>query len=69
VNIRRVGAHEVLELVVREKVEPYDGLPLPDPAGGPPIRWTVILADPDPHGWKITAMRCLEACREHRRRR
>jgi hypothetical protein len=56
-------------LVVRDRPESYDRIPLPDPAGGRPLRWTVLLVDPDPHGWKVTAMRCLEGCRQHHRRR
>ena len=64
----KAGDHEVVEVVVPRKYEPYDKLALREPTGGT-SRWTVLSAEKNPHGWRVTAMRCLERCREHHRRR
>ncbi len=64
----RAGDHEVIEVIVRQQYEPYDRIPLRQEGGGV-IRWTVLWAEQDPHGWRLTAMRCLDGCREHPRKR
>jgi hypothetical protein len=34
VRIFKTGDYDVVEVIVRARVEPYDRLPLPDPGGG-----------------------------------
>jgi len=63
-----VGDHEVVEVVVRREYEPYDKMLLRDPTGRT-SRWTVLSAEKDPHGWRVTAMRCLQGSQEHHRKR
>ena len=62
------GEHEVVEVVVRRQYEPYDKLPLREPSGRT-LRWTVLTCDQDPHGWRLTAIRCLPGCQEYHRKR
>jgi hypothetical protein len=64
VKLSRTADHEVVEIVVRQEPAPGGRIDLRDPAwaGG---KWTVIASKPDPHGWKVTAVRCLSSCREH----
>lgn len=62
------GNHEVVEVVVRRQYKPYDKMLLREPTGRM-SQWTVLRNDWDPHGWRVTAMRCLQGCREHHRKR
>jgi hypothetical protein len=50
--------HEVVEVVVRRQYEPYDKMLLRERTGRT-SRWAVLSAEKDPHGWRVTAMRCL----------
>jgi hypothetical protein len=64
----QAGDHEVIEVVVRRYYVPYDKMLLSGPTGRT-SRWTVISAEQGPHGWLVTAMRCLPGCTEHHRKR
>ncbi|MGE5278860.1 MAG: hypothetical protein ACM3SU_17855 [Acidobacteriota bacterium] len=66
-KVHKTADHEVLSLVVHEKYEPSDRLVLPEPTGGRSV-WTVLASERDPHGWKVTAVRCLDSCRSRHRR-
>ena len=67
-KIRKTPDHEVIEVTVRRDYEPYDRLVRRERGGGRSI-WTVLFCEKDPHGWKVTAMRCLASCRVHHRKR
>ncbi len=64
VRIWKAGNHELAQTVVRSHHEPREEVVLEMPAGGS-ARWRVLSVEKDPHGWKITATRCLSGCREH----
>jgi hypothetical protein len=64
----KAGDHEVVEVVVRRRYEPYDKLSMREPTDRI-SRWTVLTFDQDPHGWKVTTMRCLQGCQGHQRKR
>lgn len=63
----KLGDHEVIEVVVRRKYAPYDKMAFREPTGET-SRWTVLASEQDPHGWRVTAMRCLRGCQEHRQK-
>ncbi len=63
-KISKTADHEVAEVVLRTEPERGKRLILRDPTGDE-AEWTVIDCKADPHGWKVTAVRCLPACRRH----
>jgi hypothetical protein len=63
-RIWKVGHHELVVTVLRERHEPRDAVTLEEPTGGT-TRWTVVSVERDPHGWRTTATRCLPGCHEH----
>jgi hypothetical protein len=64
VKFSKTADHEVTEIVLRQESAPGSRIAVRD-ALGEEGHWTVIDCRPDPHGWKVTAVRCLPACREH----
>jgi hypothetical protein len=65
-KISRTVDHEVLEVVLRQEPPPGGRIALRDPVGEEGD-WIVIDCRPDPHGWKVTAVRCLPGCGKHSR--
>lgn len=63
-RIWQAGPHELVQTVLRTRHEPREKLTLEEPGGGM-SGWTVISVEKDPHGWRITATRCLPGCLEH----
>ena len=63
-KISRTSDHEVAEVVLRQKPAVGGRVTMRD-AVGVEGEWFVIDRKPDPHGWRVTAVRCLAACREH----
>jgi hypothetical protein len=66
--VKRVGDHEMVTISVPEAFRPYDRLVLKEPQLG---RWigTVLECERSGDIFRVTAIRCLPACRTHRRRR
>jgi hypothetical protein len=64
VKFSKSADHEVVELILREEPAPGARIALRDPVGVEGD-WIVIDRRPDPHGWRVTAVRCLPACRKH----
>jgi len=64
VKFSKTADHEVVELILREEPAPGARIALRDPVGEEGD-WIVIDRRPDPHGWRVTAVRCLPACRKH----
>jgi hypothetical protein len=65
---RHADGHEILEVLTPDRrYEPYDHLILRHPGGQ--TTWTVLDCERQGDPWQVTATRCLESCRKHRRRR
>ena len=62
-RIWRAGQHEIAETILRNRCEPREEVTLDTPAG--PSRWTVMSVEKHPHGWRMTATRCLPGCTDH----
>ncbi|HEY7113045.1 MAG TPA: hypothetical protein VIA45_08940 [Thermoanaerobaculia bacterium] len=60
----RTADHEVAEVVLRQEPAVGGRVTVRGPVGAEG-EWIVIDRRPDPHGWRVTAVRCLAACREH----
>jgi hypothetical protein len=67
-SVRKIPDHEVIEVSMPRPYQPYDRLVLRDTAAGR-TTWTVLDCERQGEAWKVTATRCLENCRKHRRRR
>lgn len=68
VSIRRIPDHEVIEVLMPRRYQPYDHLVVRDPRAGR-TTWTVLDCERQGEAWQVTATRCLESCKKHRRRR
>jgi hypothetical protein len=68
VNVRQIPDHEVIDVSVLRPYHPYEHLILRDVHAGR-TTWTVLVCDRQGDAWQVTAMRCLDSCRDHRLRR
>jgi hypothetical protein len=67
-SIRKIPDHEIIEVLMPRRYQPYDRLILRDAAAGR-TTWTVLDCQRQGEVWKVTATRWLETCRKHGRRR
>jgi hypothetical protein len=67
-TIRQISDHEVIEVLMPRSYQPYDRLILRDTTAGR-TTWTVLECKRQGDAWQVTATRCLESCRKHRRHR
>lgn len=65
---RQIPGHEVIEISILRPCQPYEHLILRDAAAGRTI-WTIRDCEQHGDARQVTATRCLENCRVHRRRR
>jgi len=66
-KVRKTPDHEVIEVTMHRNYGSADRLVLREPVGGRCV-WTVLDCEKDPNDSRVTAMRCLPACRvDHRR--
>jgi hypothetical protein len=56
------------EVLMPRSYQPYDRLILRNDAAGR-TTWTVLDCERRGEAWQVTATRCLESCKKHRRRR
>jgi hypothetical protein len=68
-SIRKIPDHEVIEISKLRPYQPYDHLVLHADAPAGRTTWTVLDCEQQGDAWQVTATRCLESCRKHRRRR
>jgi len=65
--LRQFAGHELVEHRSAKPYRPYDRLVLRNPKGR--TIWTVPSCERADEGWSITAIRCPQNCRTHRRKR